>query len=172
MKINYKKENSYADFKGFRAEINKGNDRTVAIVASSYLDECLCQLLKAFLIDDIKKVGELVGDENNNDCPIGTFSSRILTCYCLGLIAKHEIHDLTLIRKIRNYFAHSLHGASFDDEKIVSYCSDLIVGKSAPNKWNLDHRKKFVHSSFYIAAYLKDRISEVERRASWIQSIE
>ncbi len=153
-------------------EIKKGNDRTVAIVASSYLDECLRQLLNKFMINDIKKVGELVGDEKNVDCPIGTFSYRILTCYCLGLIAKHEIHDLTLIRKIRNYFAHSLHGASFDDEIIMGYCSTLIVGKSAPKKWNLDHRKKFIHSSFYISVYLQDRISEVEKRRIWIQSIE
>lgn len=172
MKINYKRANSFDDLKGFRAEINKGNDRTAAIVASSYLDECLRQLLKAFLIDDNKKVGELVGDERNNDCPIGTFSSRILTCYCLGLIAKHEMHDLTLIRKIRNYFAHSLHGASFDDEKIVSYCSDLIVGKSAPKKWNLDHRRKFTFSSLYIATYLKVRIENVEKRVIWTQLIE
>ena len=171
MKINYKRENSYADLEGFHAEINKGNDRTAAIVASSYLDECLRQLLKAFLIDDSKKVGELVGDEKSNDCPIGTFSSRILTCYCLGLIAKHEMHDLTLIRKIRNYFAHSLHGASFDDENIVSCCSALIVGKSAPKNWNLNHRKKFIHSSFYVAAYLKVRISKVEKREIWIQPI-
>lgn len=43
---------------------------------------------------------------------------------CLGLIYKPVRDDLNLVRKIRNEFAHNLY-ASFEDEKIESWCSGL-----------------------------------------------
>lgn len=45
-------------------------------------------------------------------------------CSALGLISEDECHDLTLIRKIRNEFAHNMQ-ASFDDQAIKSRCKAL-----------------------------------------------
>jgi DNA-binding MltR family transcriptional regulator len=56
--------------------------------------------------------------------PLGNFSNKITITYCLGLIDKVVKDDLTLVRKIRNKFAHDLL-ASFEDEQIKSWCIKL-----------------------------------------------
>lgn len=104
------------------------NDRAIAIVGATFLDILLEHTLRAFLVDDEKEVNKLL----QPDQPLGTFSGKITMVYCLGLIYKPVRDDLHLVRKIRNEFAHNLY-ASFEDEKIKSWCSCL--------KW---HRIAFV----------------------------
>jgi hypothetical protein len=113
--------------KQFRYE---GNDRAIAIVGGTFLDTILEHILWAFLVDDDKQVKKLL----RYDQPLGTFSGRITMVYCLGLIYKPVRDDLHLVRKIRNEFAHDLY-ASFEDEKISSWCSSL--------KW---HRISYVEN--------------------------
>jgi hypothetical protein len=104
------------------------NDRAIAIVGATFLETILEHILRAFLIDNEKEVDKLL----RYDQPLGTFSGKITMVYCLGLIYKPVRGDLDLVRKIRNEFAHDLY-ASFENEKIKSWCSDL--------KW---HRISFV----------------------------
>jgi hypothetical protein len=96
------------------------NDRAIAIVGATFLDILLEHTLRAFLVDNEKEVNKLL----QPDQPLGTFSGKIMMVYCLGLIYKPVRDDLNLVRKIRNEFAHNLY-ASFEDEKIKSWCSGL-----------------------------------------------
>ena len=96
------------------------NNRAIAIVGATFLDTILEHILRAFLIDNEKEVNKLL----QYDQPLGTFSGKITMVYCLGLIYKPVRDDLDLVRKIRNEFAHNLY-ASFEDEKIKSWCSGL-----------------------------------------------
>jgi hypothetical protein len=99
---------------------DRGDDRAIVIVGGTFLEIALEHILYSFLPEENKEVERLM--EYNQ--PLGTFSSKIAMCYCLGLIDEVIKHDLTLIRKIRNEFAHDLY-ASFDNEKIPSWCRSL-----------------------------------------------
>lgn len=102
----------------FRCE--EQNDRALVIVGAAFLDTLLANILITFLIDDEKEVEKLL----QYDQPLGTYGNRIGATYCLGLIGKAVRDDLRLVGKIRNQFAHDLY-ASFQDQKIQSWCSSL-----------------------------------------------
>ena len=113
------------DWKGFYEELENETPRAAAIIAGAFIDGWLRQLIANFMVEDSRIVDELLGTDENGDRPLSTFASRIKAAYCLGLITRHEYDDLNLIRKIRNRFAHGMHGLSFDDEEIVSLCNSL-----------------------------------------------
>lgn len=94
--------------------------RAIAIVGGAFLETMLEHILLAFLPENGKESARLM--EVNQ--PLGNFSNKISMCYCLGLIESIIRHDLNIIRKIRNKFAHNLH-VSFDDEEIRSLCAEL-----------------------------------------------
>jgi DNA-binding MltR family transcriptional regulator len=64
------------------------------------MDGWVRRLLEKGMVNDLKVVDALLGSEENADCPLSSFSSRIKAAYCLGLVSKHEYDDLNLIRKI------------------------------------------------------------------------
>lgn len=109
-------------------EIDKETDRAAAILAASYLDELLKELITSIMIDDHKVVEELIGQ---GDTPLGTFSSRIKAAYCLSLIDRQEFNNLHLIRKIRNDFAHRLFGLSFGVSPIKDRALSLVLQNSS-----------------------------------------
>jgi len=55
---------------------------------------------------------------------LGTFSARVEACYALGLITEDEHNDVSLIRRIRNDFAHHID-TSFETPSVVSRCGQL-----------------------------------------------
>lgn len=117
-------------WEGFDEEFEKESDRAAVIIGAAFLDEYLRQLIASFLIDEENEVNELLGSEKHLMRPLGSFSARIRTAYCLGLISKHEYHDFKIIRDIRNRFAHEMHGLSSANQAIWQDCNRLIY----PNK--------------------------------------
>ncbi len=109
-----------ASFHKIFNEHQSTDDRTIAIIAATYLDELLENTLINFMVDDEKEVKRLV----NFDGSMGTYSSRVTSTYCLGLIPKIVRDDLRFVGKIRNKFAHQLE-ASFDEEAIRAWCFSL-----------------------------------------------
>jgi len=107
----------------FLEEFNKETDRAAAVLAASLLDEHLRKLLAAFLIDDESETKELLEVEK----PLGNFGARIRAAYCLGLISPDEYHDLKLIQRIRNQFAHRLLRISFESVQIRDRCLSLEI---------------------------------------------
>lgn len=120
-----KKNDPLSDYKGFFEELQKESPRAAVILAGAFLDAQLRNLLSKFLVDDPKIVDKLIGSER----PLSTFGSRILSAYSLGLIGRMMYDDLETIRKIRNRFAHRMHGYSFDDRQIVDWCNELRLAK-------------------------------------------
>jgi mannitol operon repressor len=109
------------DLQGFIDEFQKESDRATAILGAALLDEKLLQLLTAFLINDKKEVDLLLDVEQ----PVGSFGARIRMVYCLGLLTRRAFDILIVIKRIRNAFAHQLHGLSFADPEIVRECDKL-----------------------------------------------
>ncbi len=96
------------------------DEPAIAIVGATFLDNLIADILFNYMIADDKEVEEILRDGRS----MGTFSSRITTAYCLGLICKTVRDDLRLISKIRNKFAHKLK-ISFDLEPIRDLCLSL-----------------------------------------------
>jgi len=130
----------------FRKELTSESERGCALLAASHLDFLLEKVLKVKLIGSNKLKKQLF-DFNG---PLGTFSSRILMAYSLGLISEIRLNDLQTIRKIRNDFGHSPSIISFEDEKIKSLCNNLNLC----TKSNKTSRSKFTTSVSWISGGL------------------
>lgn len=133
----------YADF---RNELTKESDRGCALLAASHLDFLLIKMLKSKLIGSNNQL-DLLFDNNG---PLGTFSSKILMSFSLGLISKIELDDLQIIRKIRNEFGHSSSILNFESNKFKAQCNNLkLVHKSQNNP-----RNKFITAVGFISGRL------------------
>jgi mannitol operon repressor len=100
--------------------IRRESPRGRVLVSTGFLEQQLRDVLAA-LMRETPQVTELLDGAN---APLGTFSSRISACFALGLIKEHEHHDLTLIRRIRNDFAHDIH-TTFETPSVVDRCKLL-----------------------------------------------
>lgn len=100
--------------------LNKESNRGAVLISTGFLEEQLKEILLAFMLGN-SQAEELVEGGN---APLGTFSARITACYVLGLISDNEHHDLNLIRRIRNDFAHDIH-TSFETQSVIDRCKDL-----------------------------------------------
>ncbi len=130
----------------FRNELTKESDRGCALLAASYLDHLLEGVLKTRLIGSDKHLKTLLSFNG----PLGTFSSRILMSYSMGIIPKVIMDDLQIIRKIRNDFGHSPIIISFENERIKSLSDNLKL----ISKTNEDPRSKFITSVFFVLGTL------------------
>jgi len=165
-KMTETKVDPLTDWKGFYEEIQNESARGAVIIASAFLDTQLRNLISKSLIDDPKVVDELLGAEDKPDRPLSSFSSRIKAAYCLGLISKSMYYDLDTIRKIRNKFAHKMHGYTFDEPEIVSWCKSLKLAKmitdAIPHFPNT-HGAMFLLGVTQLASWLALKTIEVEQ---------
>ncbi len=109
----------------FYEEFQQESPRAAVILSGAFLDSLLRDLLASFMIENDKAVDELLGSDKNPDTPLSSFGARMKTAYCLGLISKITYQDLLVIKKIRNKFAHKLHGYTFEDQEIIKLCNSL-----------------------------------------------
>ena len=149
----------------FFKEFQDETPRAAVIISGAFLDTLLRDLLASFMVDDPKAVDELLGSEKDAEKPLGTFGGRISATYCLGLISPHECHDLKIIKKIRNKFAHKFHGYSFDDPEIVKLCDLLkapsILGRTSTSG-DQSHRRKYLSTIALLVNQLGIRILSIQ----------
>jgi DNA-binding MltR family transcriptional regulator len=152
-----------ADFNIFLREFENETDRGAALVGAAVIDHRLIDTLRAFMVSN-KAAGRLL---DGGKAPLGTFSARIDATYALGLINTHEEHELHLIRKIRNEFAHRKHGTTFADPKISSLCDRLKSDLAAPRE-SYEPRHLFINAVILTSLALTYRAEHVasERRVA------
>jgi DNA-binding MltR family transcriptional regulator len=159
-KMRANKNSPLTDYKGFLKELQNESPRAAVIIASAFLDAQLRKLLSNSLIDNSKIVDEFL------DSDLRDFSYIIKMAYCMGLISESIFHDLNVIRKIRNKFAHEMHGYSFDEPEIVSWCKSLKQAKmivdAVPHIPN-SHNSLFVLGVTDLAMSLGLKILETEK---------
>jgi hypothetical protein len=80
-----------------------GDSRLMIIIAGSRIDELVKSLLQSALIHEPGGNDSLFG----HDRPLGSFSSRILLAYRLGLLNRDFESFLQTLRKLRNDAAHA-----------------------------------------------------------------
>lgn len=106
------------DFLPYSDVFGKESDQGKVLVSHGYLEQLVEDVLFAF-IRDIPESRRLCEGRN---APLSTFHSQVTACYSLGLITESEHHDLQLIRKIRNEFAHHIH-TSFETQSVIDRCA-------------------------------------------------
>jgi DNA-binding MltR family transcriptional regulator len=85
------------------------DDTALVIRATSLVDEFLkVTLVAGFRRDVVSR--RRIDDVFTGHGPLATFSAKISLCALLGLTTPNVRHDLTILRKIRNDFAHSHEG--------------------------------------------------------------
>lgn len=151
-----------AHFNAFLDEFQRESDRAAAVLSAAYLDAKLADLLKAAFAVDSK--GPELLDVNQ---PLGSFGPRTTLAEAVGLITHEERQDLELVRRIRNDFAHELHGLSFNTEKIASRCREFACNRdylgNPPVRGDFpdDPRSRFNLATALLAWYLHLRIQAV-----------
>ena len=119
------------------------------------------------MVEDTKKVEELLGGDDGSEAPLSSFSARIKTAYCLGLVTKQEFDDLNLIRRIRNRFAHRFHGYTFENQEIIDWCNSLktpIVFKVILPDVLASYRDRYVFTVSMLVNQLGLRILSTQRK--------
>ena len=131
------------DLSSFVRELQRETDRGLPLVGAALIDDRLTETLRSFFCEGC--VSDKLLDEANS--PLSTFSARVQACYALGLIDDFEYAEIELIRKVRNEFAHSKHGTSFQSDKMKGLCStlrsDLPDGPDYPTG---DPRFRFINA--------------------------
>lgn len=102
-------------FNEFLTEFQRETNRAAAVLAAAFADELLKALLAASFVDESKGARAVLA----RDGAAATFSARIALSYAIGLISADEADDLNRLRRIRNDFAHQLHGLSFATQRIA-----------------------------------------------------
>jgi mannitol operon repressor len=148
-------------FSKFLKEFQTETDRGAVLVGAALLDERLLELLKSHLLKKNQSKELLEG----GTAPLGTFSARIKASYCLGLITELEHKELQLIRKVRNEFAHHVHGLSFEDEAISALCNNFYDRMPDAKEKDVprDSRARYIDSVIFTSLALWYRPQYAEK---------
>ncbi len=151
------------ELSSFFTELQQETDRGLPLVSAALLDEKLLESLQSFFCAG--KASERLLLEPN--APLGTFAARIDACFALGLIDEHEYQEISLIRRIRNLFAHSRHGLSFSDEKVTGLCASLASPLPPDGILKVSARYRFINAtvSLIVRLYYRSKWVALERRS-------
>lgn len=119
------KDNLFNDLNRLNSYLGSLDERGLILSLAAFSEDSLGKMLLTFMLDN-KASKELIEGFN---APLGTFSSRIKTCFSLGLITEGKYKDLELLRKIRNKFSHSWENISIDDKDISQQIQNLSFSR-------------------------------------------
>lgn len=116
------------EYTDFRNSLISESDRGSVLMAAAYIEDKITQLLETYMVQN-KKIQEKIFDGNG---ALATFSSKIDISFLLGLIPKKIYNDLSILRKLRNDFAHNAKPITFQTDYIRNRCKALkVVSKIA-----------------------------------------
>jgi hypothetical protein len=119
----------------------KVDDTTCVILASSLLERTFLILLVAHFPRTLSKNDAINLFEGAG--PLSSFSNRALVSRALALADTDTIHDLKIIRGIRNKFSHSPIKLELKD---FQACHSLRLGKNRHFESRSEERTKFIKS--------------------------
>jgi len=103
----------------------KESDRGCVLICASDIENLLTEILEEY-IDDISNISnsnkKLLFDYTG---PLGTFSSKILISYSIGLLHADTYSDINNLRILRNRAAHSSSDFSLSEKEIVNILESM-----------------------------------------------
>lgn len=127
-------------------EIDRSNDRAVAIVGGSLVENYLALALLTRLRQlDNAEQKELFGLESSL---LATFHAKIQLGYALNLYSGSVLSDLRTVKRIRNMFAHQLEISTFNHPEVITETLKLIFPKWAKSDdgWSTSANSDFSKS--------------------------
>lgn len=112
-------------------ELADADERIIIIVAAAKLEESITRLLKAHMLHQGGGNDDLFG----HDRPLGTFSSRILLAFRLGIINRDFESFLQTLRKLRNEAAHSPERMDLLSSPQIQWIEHLVLLASKSPAW-------------------------------------
>lgn len=131
-------------------EMKQGSDRACAIVGGALLDFVLLYALRVCLIH--------VDERELNT--ISTFSARIRMVYFFRVISKAEREELDVIRNIRNHFAHTIEGGSFEERAVIEECKKLSSTAPTGTGDLSEARKQYMGACLGLAQVITSKTSK------------
>lgn len=116
------------------ADLENENERSALIVGAAKIDVLLEEILAKFLLETTFKKGTNIFDFNS---ALGTFSSKIMMSFSLGLIDKNFATILDKIRELRNDCAHLIIIEPFNDNKYKNKIENIQKFIKDSNDYNL-----------------------------------
>lgn len=111
----------------FTSQFINESDRAAAVLGAALLDERLKEVFYSRLSENQDILLKGSG-------PLCTFSSRINLAFALQWVDSDTAHDLEVIRKIRNNFAHNIdNDLSFQTPSIADSCKNLFCSSAYIN---------------------------------------
>jgi hypothetical protein len=96
-------------------------DRACAILQATWTELIVERTLRARLrYDGAAQIFDVNG-------PLGTFSNKIIMAFGMGIFGTKTRHDLTLIRTLRNGFAHCRLPLRFNTPEVKAVCDHLLL---------------------------------------------
>jgi hypothetical protein len=99
---------------------DRETDRGAALLMSSFAETALGGFLLSKVSDD-----EVRGSLFGSNGPLSSFSQRIAVAYAFGFISREHFDNLTIVRRVRNHFAHHPFDATFASEEVAGLASRL-----------------------------------------------
>ncbi|UZE93030.1 MAG: hypothetical protein IB617_02620 [Candidatus Nealsonbacteria bacterium] len=156
----------WADF--LLEEFSKETDRAAMILTASLIENTLTTLLKNYLVQVSTKDDELF---DGPTAPLSNFNSKVQFAHRLGLISQKLAHDLHIIRKIRNDFAHNVYGSNLESGVVkdllttLIYSSDIVRNlQEARSIYPEGARGDFLTIASIMLFYLNQEIEKISKK--------
>ena len=120
----------------FHAELDGESDRAAAIIAASYFEERLCEVIMTRFVKLDRKVQRAIFTGYG---PLSTFKAKVDIAFALGLLGRETRRGLHTVGRVRNKFAHASKPLRFDHEDFAIMCRDLKTA-ATPDPDNLRGR--------------------------------
>ena len=100
--------------------------RAAAVAGGAFVEEHLTYVLRSRMVPDEKVIEERFAPGR----AFGDFGAKVDLAYLIGVYSKQAHKELTIIRRIRNDFAHQLEVNSFDRDDMRDRCQNLALSQA------------------------------------------
>jgi hypothetical protein len=122
----------HAEWDSFFKELGRESERATAILAAAWIDDLLRRRLTQLFSSGNKEARAQIFAPSG---PFATFSAKIDAAFCIGWLDADVHHDLHVIRKVRNSFAHQVHGLSMESPQIRCLTESFRVPRRDYYDW-------------------------------------
>src|SRR5205807_1537995 len=128
----------------------------IGLVGAAIIEE---QLLRALLTKMRPLSGEMKKRLFDGYGPLSSFAAKIDLSYALQIINKAQYDDLTVIRRIRNQFAHAMPLINFDSPEIRAHFKSF----NTVQEGETDYRAFYLRKLQEIDRHLDNAIGEADQ---------
>lgn len=122
------------DSLGYFDMFEKESDRAAAVLAASYLEAVLEEVLRTWLPPNPAVVDAFFDPLQSGF--LSTLSAKKNMAYALGLVSTADRKDLQVVANVRNFFAHHVLDADSLDSQLVKDSLRELSFFPYPREWN------------------------------------